>query len=412
MAETKKKTTKKASDKTASKKVDSKAKKANTKTKATAKKETKKVVKAEEVKEVKKVEVKKEEKKEKVKKECKLVTWFKKLTLEQLVIGGVIIIAILLIILIGVTTKNTKTKDGKDIVAKIDGKTITADDLYTELKASNGTQTVINLIDLYLLDKEYKTTDEMKESAKSIIENYKTQYGDEFEYVLTSNGYASEKEFKEAVIRSSKMQEAIDAYIEKGLTEKQMKEYYEKNIYGDISAKHILITPDVKEGATEDEKKAADEAALNEAKALIERIKNGEDFSTLAKEFSDDEGSKEKGGDLGYFNTGDMVEEFEKAAFALEKDQYTTEPVKTNYGYHIIMKTGAKEKPSYKKAKDTVIEKLIEETKASDASIYEKTLISLRKKYNLTIKDKTVKKEYDERVKEATATTTTTKASK
>jgi len=73
----------------------------------------------------------------------------------------------------------------------------------------------------------------------------------------------------------------------------------------------------------------------NRAKEILDRTKKGEDFGALAKEFSEDAGSRDKGGSLGWFSTGTMVPEFEKAAFALEKSQIS-DLVKTEFGFHII----------------------------------------------------------------------------
>lgn len=373
----------------------------------------KKAVVKKEAKEVKKVDAKIKEEKvvekiKKEKKECKIKAWFEKLSLEQIIIGGVIVIAILLIVLIFVSTKNTKTKNGDDIVVSVDGKTITANELYKELKAQNGRNVAINLIDEYILNKEYKTTDDMKKSADQTIESYKNTYGDNYEAFLEYNGISGNKELKELLIKNNKLTLVTEDYIKDNLTDKEMKKYYENNIYGDISAKHILISFDYKDNATDEEKKAAENDAKAKAEEIIEKLKNGEDFSTLAKEYSTDKGSKENGGDLGYFNTGDMVEEFEEAAYKLDVNEYTTKPVKTTYGYHIIMKTGQKEKPSYSKAKETIIEKLVEQKKSEDNTISVKAMVALREKYNMKIKDKIVKSDYNNYIKEAT---TTTKAS-
>ena len=77
----------------------------------------------------------------------------------------------------------------------------------------------------------------------------------------------------------------------------------------------------------------------SEAISLLERIQKGEKFGKLAKEFSIDSGSAKRDGSLGYFGRGKMVKEFEKSAFNLQTGQIS-EPVKTQYGYHIIKRLG------------------------------------------------------------------------
>lgn len=402
-----KKTTASKSTKTAQK--STQVKKSETKKtvktakKAPAKKETvKKEVKVPKVVDTYEAKLKKE------KKDSKFKRWFNNLSLEQIIVGGVIIIAILLIVLIGVSTKNTKTKNGDDIVVQVDGKTITANELYKELKSQSGESVAINLIDEYILDKEYKTTDEMKESAESTIKNYKSTYGDQYEQFLEYNGISDDKELKELLIKNSKLTSVTEDYIKDSLTEKEMKKYYEENIVGDISAKHILISTETDDSATDEEVEAKKEEAKKKAEKIIAKLKKGEDFDKLAKKYSDDDQTKSKGGDLGYFNTGEMEEAFETAAYKLNVNEYTTTPVETSYGYHIIMKTGQKDKPSYKKSKDSIKEKLVDEKKENDSTISVKAMIALRKKYNIKIKDKTVKNDYNSYIKNATTTTTTT----
>ncbi|MBW1719137.1 MAG: peptidyl-prolyl cis-trans isomerase, partial [Deltaproteobacteria bacterium] len=75
--------------------------------------------------------------------------------------------------------------------------------------------------------------------------------------------------------------------------------------------------------------------AESKAKDIKKKLENGKDFAELAKKYSDDPGTKDSGGDLGFFTKGRMVPEFESVAFSLKPGELS-EPVKTNFGYHII----------------------------------------------------------------------------
>jgi peptidyl-prolyl cis-trans isomerase C len=77
----------------------------------------------------------------------------------------------------------------------------------------------------------------------------------------------------------------------------------------------------------------------SQAQALISKIAEGADFKEVARQYSTCP-SKKKGGDLGWFSKGQMVPEFERAAFNLNVGAMTTDPVKTKFGYHIIKRTG------------------------------------------------------------------------
>lgn len=115
--------------------------------------------------------------------------------------------------------------------------------------------------------------------------------------------------------------------------EQELKQFYEKNTERfsrpeQVRARHILLKVEGKK--EEDVKKQAEE--------LVKQLRAGADFAALAKEYSDDPGSKERGGDLGPFGRGRMVPEFDKAAFTQPVNQIG-DPVKTQFGYHIIQVT-------------------------------------------------------------------------
>jgi peptidyl-prolyl cis-trans isomerase C len=97
----------------------------------------------------------------------------------------------------------------------------------------------------------------------------------------------------------------------------------------EVHARHVLFRV-----ADPNDKKGSEEAEAK-AKNVIARVKKGEDFSALAKDLTEDPGSKEGGGDLGYFTKEQMVPEFAEVAFKLDKGQMS-DPVKTQFGWHVL----------------------------------------------------------------------------
>lgn len=290
---------------------------------------------------------------------------------------------------------NTKLKDGSEVAFKANKKNFSADNFYTQIKKKYGVSVMIEMIDKEIFNTVYKNNEEIEKKADNQIESLKQQYSDSWDETLKNAGYDSEKKLKEEFILNYQREQAIEDYIKDSIKEDELKKYYEENTVGDISAKHILIKVDTstEDGLTDDE-------AKEKAKKLIKKLDKGADFDKLAKENSDDTGSKDNGGDLGYFNKGDMVKEFENAAYALKVNEYTKEPVKTTYGYHIILKTGEKKKPKYKEIKETIIKKLTTEKIENDKSLSVTTLDEVRKKYGFKINDSRLKKEYKKYIKQ------------
>jgi len=126
-----------------------------------------------------------------------------------------------------------------------------------------------------------------------------------------------------------------DADVEKYYTE-HAKEFETPR---QLKASHVLVRVDAEKGGGSETEDKAREKIVD----VIRRAKAGEDFAKLAREVSDDPGSKASGGDLGWVKQGDMVPDFEKALFALKKGELTAEPVRTPFGYHAIKVTDVKE---------------------------------------------------------------------
>jgi peptidyl-prolyl cis-trans isomerase C len=177
------------------------------------------------------------------------------------------------------------------------------------------------------------------------------------------------------------IRELHNAYFRKhvleAVTDDEVKARYEKEVAAippqeEVQARHILVK-------TEDE-----------AKAVVVALDGGKDFAELAKEKSTDP-SKSQGGDLGYFKKGQMVPEFEAAAFALEKGQYTKTPVKSQFGFHVIKledkRTAA---PPPLEQVNTQVRQLVMQDK------YLGLLKAAKEKATVEIADPALKKGYDE----------------
>lgn len=305
--------------------------------------------------------------------------------------------------------KIPKLENGQEAVVTMKGENISVDDLYNELKDDYALNILINKIDKQILEKIYPESDDEKDSVKSQLESikyyyenyYKSQYSSFQEY-LTSNGVKDESQLKENIALSYKRNLAVKKYVKGLVTDKEIEKYYQDNIFGDISASHILISPDVSDSATDEEKQKAEEAALKEAKEVIEKLKKGEKFEDLAKQYSDDSSNSKSGGKLADFNHGQMVEEFEKAAKEMKVGTYSTTPVKTQYGYHIIYKTAQKDKPKLEDVKDDILEDIADEKIKNDETLQTKALVALRKEYKVEIQDSELKKQYDAYVEKNT----------
>lgn len=191
-------------------------------------------------------------------------------------------------------------------------------------------------------------------------------------------------------------------YVRRRLLREQ---YFEKQLKGAISEADAKKIYDQRVAQLKSENEVAARHILvdneEKAKEILAKIKAGGDFAALAKENSTDTGSKEQGGFLGYFGRGQMVPEFEKAAFTMIKGQ-VSEPVKTNFGWHIIKLEDRRRKPppSFNEVKETILNSLAV-LKAQEV------VGALRKKADVEYLDDDIKKQVEEQEKKKAAEATT-----
>lgn len=393
------------------------AKKTATSKKSTAvKKETvKATTKKAPAKEVKatKVEEKIMPKKKENKKERKITKiWNSIANNTPFAITLCIAISLLIALILSLTYLKVvpRVKNGDEILASLKGKNITAQSLYEELRSQYGNDKLINIIDSYIAEKEVKTTDEDKKYVDEVVDYYKQYaeyYGTDLATFLANyvglKGVTTEKEFREYVLADYKKTLAVQKYIGNEASEKDLKKYYKENFSDTITAKHILVSID----AEAKDQEAAEKEALNKAKSLIKELKKTSKdklvskFESLAEENSDDTATYSKGGLIENFTKKDVEEAFFNAANDLKDGEYTKEPVKTSYGYHIILKESSTPVEKYSKIKDKVKKEYAQNLMNEVPTLSINKWKELRKKYKLSIKDTEMKKAYNNYVDEA-----------
>ena len=304
-----------------------------------------------------------------------------------------------------------KLSNGDDAVVTLsNGEKISVNDLYNDLKANYALDSLINLVDKKILEDKYKDKlESAKEYADSTMKSLKENYGDDLLSAIQSYTSYSTVEAYESYVYLSYLQNlAVEDYAKAQISDKERKEYYEKNIYGDVLVDHILVTPNVKDDATDEEKKKAEDEAKEKINTIIAKLKESknvkETFTELAKEYSEDESTKNEGGSLGYINDGTLSNSYDeiiKAAFNLKNGEFSNEVITTELGYHVILREEQKEKASFDDVKDTITEKLANNLMTTDATVSIKALQNLRKEYNLDIIDSDIKDQYAKYIQNA-----------
>lgn len=261
-----------------------------------------------------------------------------------------LIISLAVVCIAAVVLVFTLGKGNSDVVASVDGEKISKDDLYEAMVKQGGQQALDGLISQKVVELEAKKQNitVTEQDTQKELDKYYAQYGGEevFKQALTQSGYTLEQVKKDMEL-TVKLNKLLEPRIK--ISEDEKKKYFEENkaTFGQpkqVKASHILVE-------TEDK-----------AKEIKEKLAKGEDFAKLAKENSTDPGSKENGGDLGFFGSGQMVKEFEDAANALKVGEISA-PVKTEYGYHIIKVTETKDakEANFEESKDKITDTLKEQ---------------------------------------------------
>ncbi len=255
-----------------------------------------------------------------------------------------------------------KGKDSGPAIAKVDGSTITEKNFRDEFSR---------------LPEWAKGRFQSKEGKKEFLNDLVKKellYNKAKDMGLQKDKELEEKieEFKKMWLITTLLKKEVEEKA-KITDEKELKEFYDKNPQefmggAEIKSSHILVATEA------------------EAKDIHEKIKKGEDFAKLAKKVSKDQGSANRGGDLGFFKRGMMVPEFEQVAFSLKPGEVSS-PVKSRFGFHIIKVTDKKEgtKLEFEQVKEAIKRRI---TTEKQKALFEIFVESLKKDSKIEIDEK------------------------
>ena len=320
----------------------------------------------------------------------------------------VFILGVCSLLLCGCGKIPTLSNGDEAVVTFKDGEMISVNDFYEEIKNSFGLNTLINMIDKYVFEAEFPDElDDANAYADAVIDQLLSNYGSEDDLLaaLQQAGFQSIDAYRNNYYIGYLQNIAIETYVKDNITEEELKEYYENSVYPDMTISHILITPDVTDDMSDEEQEEAEAEAQETIESIIDELnqakENGEDiesvFASLAEEYSEDDDTKEDGGNLGEINIGSLdgnYDELVAAANDLEDGEYSTELITTELGYHVILKTATGEKASYDDSVDSMKDAIAQDKLEEDQSLMVDAVRHYRELYELDIIDSEMDDQY------------------
>ncbi|KXG42937.1 peptidylprolyl isomerase [Tepidibacillus decaturensis] len=274
-----------------------------------------------------------------------------------------------LFILLGAITLFAAGCSVQEAVGSVNGEPITKEELYDQMVKQYGQETFDYLTTQKIIELESKnqkitiSDSDIEKELQKMMESYGGE--ESFNQALQMSGITLD-EIKENVKINVQLKKLLEPQI--SISEEEMKKYFDENKESfaeqeQVKARHILVDSEEK------------------AKEVKGQLENGGDFAELAKKYSTDTGTKDQGGELGYFGKGEMVAEFDQVAFSLEVGKIS-DPVKTDYGYHIIEVEDKKEaKPANYEESKNEIKDILSDQKMQD--LYPTWLEDQKTKYKI-----------------------------
>ena len=294
-----------------------------------------------------------------------------------------------------------KLENGQEAIVEFnDGTKYSANEIWNDIKGSYGLSNILNKVDAKILEEEFKdSADEVKQYLTNAELSIKSQYKDDkgnydeskLLETLQQYGYNTLEDYLAMVKSNYLTNKAATNYAKTIISDSDVKEYYKSEIKADLTGVHILVKPTGTDDASLAAAKAKAETIISE---INKKVKAGEKIEDVFKAYDSDSDDATTYQDLGTFNYGDMVEDFSKAAYELKAGEMSKTPVKTSYGYHVILITKVGEKKSLEDSKDSIISALAEKKVSEDSTVSVTAMDKLREKYGMKIIDSELSEKY------------------
>ena len=292
-------------------------------------------------------------------------------------------------------------ENGQEAIVEFnDGTKYSATEIWNDVKGTYGLTNILNKVDTKILEEEYKdSADEVKQYLTNAELSIKAQYKDDkgnydeskLLETLQQYGYNSLNDYLAMVKSNYLTNKAATDYAKTLITDSDIKEYYKSDIKADLTGVHILVKPTGTDDASLAAAKAKAETIISD---ITKKVNKGEKIEDVFKSYDSDSDDATSYQDLGTFNYADMVEEFSKAAYELKAGEMSKTPVKTSYGYHVILITKVGEKKSLDDVKDSIKITLAEKKVKEDSTVSVTAMDKLREKYGMKIIDTELSEKY------------------
>lgn len=276
-----------------------------------------------------------------------------------------------------------KLSNGEEEIVSIGEKSITANDLYDELKKGGSLDATINLVDQFILTDKYDLDEEAKKYAKEqsvkIYNQFEQYYGFSKVEFLENNNFEDEDAFLEYLYYDYYYQRYYNDYTKDLITDDDINDFYKDDVFGD--KKVVLFS------SSDDEKMLEN---------IRSALKKGTSISSIKKKYSNATVNELT---LTYKDYADYSESLWTKVKTLEKKEYSDVVDDNILGKVVVYISSTSDKPDLKDIKDDVVDVIVAKKQNEDNNLYYQAFIELRTSYNVEFKETNLKKEYEEFVK-------------